>query len=182
MNTNLFENAQFGDEFIRRDRKTARYCGRSNEQEHVLEVDGDIALYADDGNRLHKLSIFQEQIIARKDDDNTKVIYISLPITGHEDTYNERLTEAVDWCKEIFPNSDIITPKKIADDLDGANKELEGSCFYQPLLYEDYLLEDVRVIIQEADTVLMCDGWMDSRGCRMEHGTAKEWFKRIIYK
>ena len=47
-----------------------------------------------------------------------KIIYISLPITGHEDTYEQRLDEAVEYVKEKHPEYErIITPKYVADEL-----------------------------------------------------------------
>lgn len=48
-----------------------------------------------------------------------KIIYISLPITGHEDTYERRLNAAVRYVKAKFHEYDrIITPKEVAENLE----------------------------------------------------------------
>ena len=62
-----------------------------------------------------------------------KRIYISLPITGHEDTYEQRLDNAVEYVKTNYPEYEyIITPKEIAERLED----------YQPMKpkYKDYLI------------------------------------------
>lgn len=90
-----------------------------------------------------------------------KSIYISLPISGHEDTYERRLDEAVEYVKEKYPEYDmIITPKYVAD---GLNKRLE------PIIptYKDYLYEDIGVI-SVCDAIFMCNGWYESKGCFAE--------------
>ena len=47
-----------------------------------------------------------------------KIIYISLPISGHEDTYEQRLDEAVEYVGEKYPEYDrIIAPKYLAEEL-----------------------------------------------------------------
>lgn len=49
--TNLFRGAKFGDEFVRRDGKIARYCGRFYD-EHTLEYKGIISSCYKDGRCL----------------------------------------------------------------------------------------------------------------------------------
>ena len=90
-----------------------------------------------------------------------KIIYISLPISGNEDTYEQRLDEAVEYVKEKYPKYDrIITPKYVAD---GLNERLE------PIIptYKDYLYEDIGVI-KVCDAIFMCNGYYNSRGCLSE--------------
>ena len=107
-----------------------------------------------------------------------KRIYISLPITGHEDTYGQRLKEAFKWCKEKYPQSFVVTPKDISDRINNTRVE-KG--LPNPS-YADYLSADLHFIMCYVDIVVFCDGWENSRGCRIEHLVAKEFGKEIIYK
>lgn len=88
-----------------------------------------------------------------------KIIYISIPISGHEDTYEQRLYEAVEYVKKMYPDVYIITPKEIAERLKD----------YQPMkpTYKDYLLADMEAIAH-CDAIFMCNGWYDSKGCFAE--------------
>ena len=90
-----------------------------------------------------------------------KSIYISLPISGHEDTYEQRLDDAVEYVKAKCKEYDkIITPKYVADRL---NERLE------PIIpaYKDYLYEDIGVLTA-CDAIFMCKGWYGSNGCFAE--------------
>ena len=90
-----------------------------------------------------------------------KIIYISIPITGQEDTYEQRLDEAVEYVGEKYPEYDrIITHKYVAD---GLKERLE------PIIptYKDYLYEDIGVI-KVCDAIFMCNGYYNSRGCLAE--------------
>lgn len=105
-----------------------------------------------------------------------KTIYISLPITGHEDTYEQRLDEAVAWCKQnvvTTKQDDVVTPMDLAFQT--------STEIFEPT-YIDYLTADLRFIMEDADIVVFCEGWQDSRGCRLEHAVAQEFGKKIIYK
>ena len=87
-------------------------------------------------------------------------IYISLPITGHEDTYEHRLDEAVAYVKKNVPEYEyIITPKEIAE-------RLEDYKTMKPK-YKDYLLADMEAIAH-CDAIFMCLGWRNSKGCFAE--------------
>ena len=94
-----------------------------------------------------------------------KSIYISLPITGHEDTYEQRLDAAVKYVKENYTEYVyIITPKEIAERLED----------YQPMKpkYKDYLLADMEAIAH-CDAIFMCYGWNYSSGCYAEWAFAR---------
>ena len=93
-----------------------------------------------------------------------KSIYISLPISGHEDTYEQRLYEAVEYVKEKYPDDYIITPKDIAE-------RLEDYQIMKPK-YKDYLLADMEAIAH-CDAIFMCREWYDSKGCLAERAFAK---------
>ena len=88
-----------------------------------------------------------------------KIIYISIPITGHEDTYEQRLDEAVEYVKKMYQDVYIITPKEIAERLED----------YKPMkpTYKDYLLADMEAIAH-CDAIFMCSGYFNSRGCFAE--------------
>lgn len=94
-----------------------------------------------------------------------KSIYISLPISGHEDTYEQRLDAAVEYVKEKYPEYEyIITPKDIAE-------RLEDYQIMKPK-YKDYLLADMEAIAH-CDAIFICKGWRDSKGCIVERAFAK---------
>ena len=104
-----------------------------------------------------------------------KTIYISLPISGHEDTYDNRLDYAVEYVKTKYPEyKRIITPKEVA-------KELED--LYEPITpkYKDYLSADIGALTF-CDAIFMCKGWKLSNGCKTERAFAKEIGLKILYK
>ena len=104
-----------------------------------------------------------------------KIIYISLPITGHEDTYEQRLDEAVEYVGEKYPEYDrIITPKYLAEEL---NELLD------PIIptYSKYLSNDID-FLTSCDAILMCDGWVNSGGCNAEWAFARAIGLTILYQ
>lgn len=103
-----------------------------------------------------------------------KSIYISLPISGHEEDYEHRLDEAVEYVKFMHTEYEyIITPKEIAERLED----------YQPMKpkYKDYLLADMEAIAH-CDAIFMCGGWQDSKGCFAEWTFAKAIGITIFYQ
>ena len=103
-----------------------------------------------------------------------KTIYISLPITGHEDTYEQRLNAAVAYVKVMHTEYEyIITPKEIAERLED----------YQPMKpkYKEYLIADMEAIAH-CDAIFMCNGWHDSDGCFAEHAFARAIGLTIFYQ
>lgn len=103
-----------------------------------------------------------------------KKIYISLPITGNEDTYKQRLDAAVEYVKENFTEYEvIITPEDVA-------KHLED--MYFPLVpeYKDYLASDI-IKLTVCDAIFMCRGWNESKGCLAEHAFAEAIGLEILY-
>lgn len=97
-----------------------------------------------------------------------KRIYISLPITGHEDTYEERLQELVKVAESFarykkledadFCEYEIITPKDVAYGVEDRIKNPK---------YTDYLLACLDAIV-DCDVVILGDRWFESKGCRIE--------------
>ena len=103
-----------------------------------------------------------------------KSIYISLPISGHEDTYEQRLDEAVEYVKTNYPEYErIVTPKEIAERLED----------YQPMKpkYKDYLLADMEAI-SRCDAIFMCRDWYLSRGCSAERTFAEAIGVKRLYQ
>ena len=104
-----------------------------------------------------------------------KIIYISLPITGHEDTYEQRLDEAVEYVHENCPEYErIVTPKEVTDDLNER---------YSPIIptYKEYLSAGID-ILTICDAILMCDGWVNSGGCNAEWAFARAIGLTILYQ
>lgn len=101
-------------------------------------------------------------------------IYISIPITGQEATYEQRLDAAVEYVKKMYPKYDIIiTPKDVAERLED----------YQPMKpkYKEYLLADMKAI-SRCDAIFMCQGWSYSDGCYAEWSFALAIGLTILYK
>ena len=101
-------------------------------------------------------------------------IYISLPITGHECTYDKRLDDAVEYVKNMYPQYEyIITPKEVAERIED----------YQPMKpkYKEYLLAGIEAIAH-CDAIFMCRGWSYSNGCYAEWSFAWAIGLTILYK
>lgn len=107
-----------------------------------------------------------------------KRIYISLPITGQEETYWERLNAAVEYINKNYPEYNrIVNPKEIADDL----YLWYRVAFRREPFYKEYLLKDIERIC-DCDAILMCNGWEDSKGCQAEYAFAKAIGLEIIWQ
>ena len=104
-----------------------------------------------------------------------KIIYISLPIKGHEDTYEQRLNAAVRYVKAKLHEYDrIITPKEVAEYLEKEYYPLEPK-------YKEYLLCDMNAIY-DCDAIFMCSEWHDSKGCFAERAFADAIGLEILYQ
>lgn len=95
-----------------------------------------------------------------------KSIYISLPITGQEETYEARLNAAVAYVKAKYPEyENIVTPKDVASMLNA------GWWRDEKPEYKDYLTADI-MAINGCDAILLCEGWVLSKGCKAENAFA----------
>ena len=104
-----------------------------------------------------------------------KSIFISLPITGHEDTYEHRLDDAVEYVKDKHSEYErIITPKVVAENIERAYFPLQPK-------YKEYLLSDLEVIY-DCDAIFMCREWHDSKGCFAERAFAGAIGLTILYQ
>lgn len=107
-----------------------------------------------------------------------KTIYISLPITGQEETYEARLNAAVAYVEAKYPDYWwISTPKDLAEDLE----EIYKTLYNDNPQYKDYLLPDLEEI-WDCDAIFMCNGWEDSKGCQAEYAFAKAIGIEILYQ
>ena len=103
-------------------------------------------------------------------------IYISLPISGHEDTYEQRLDAVVKYVKEKHPEyKQIITPKEVAEMVNAKwwKKDKPG--------YKDYLTADI-IAINGCDAIFMCRDWCYSGGCTAEWAFARAIGLTILYQ
>ena len=104
-----------------------------------------------------------------------KIIYISLPITGHEDTYEQRLDEAVEYVKEKYTEYDrVITPKYLAEELNERRDPIIPA-------YKDYLSNDID-FLTICDAIFMCRDWCYSGGCNAEWAFARAIGLTILYQ
>lgn len=93
-------------------------------------------------------------------------IYISIPITGHDE---KRVREHADHVKAALSRAGHkpVNPFEIYH---GKNPD-----------YADYLCEDLRALAS-CDAIYLCNGWQFSRGCRIEANFAQEFDKEVMYE
>ena len=84
-----------------------------------------------------------------------KRIYISAPITGMEDTADERFANAV---KLVRDHGHIAI-----------NPWQENKSFCK---WGDAIVAGLR-LLRKCDGILLCDGWQHSRGCQIEQKFAQ---------
>lgn len=104
-----------------------------------------------------------------------KKIYISLPIAYQEDTVYMRNFEAKFYATYNYPGCKIISPideNHIDDEALGNHLELERTAYY--------IGRDIEQVIL-CDAILMCPGWENSKGCRVEKFTAETYGKEVLY-
>lgn len=106
-----------------------------------------------------------------------KKLYLSLPMTGQMDTLNARLSAAYTYAVKYYDNYIIMDPVTIASVVDAQKPDLPR--FSQSTGM--YLSMDIMAIIDTADAILLCPGWENSKGCRVEHFVACEYGKRVFY-
>lgn len=94
-------------------------------------------------------------------------VYVSLPITGQESTVMKRCLEAKKRLEEIFNEADtqdyeleVVFPKDV-DKIGTPEQDNTKSLGY-------WLGEDIKLLM-ECDAVFLCEGYIRSRGCYLEH-------------
>lgn len=91
-------------------------------------------------------------------------IYISIPITGHNEA---RQRQHADLVKAALSRAGHkpVNPFEIYP---GKNPT-----------YADHLCCDLRALA-DCDAIFLCDGWHNSRGCRIERTFAEEFGKQVL--
>ncbi len=106
---------------------------------------------------------------------NKKKIYISLPIAFHEDTVYKRNECAKTYLQMKFPKYDYVSPidtNHIDDEALGNHLAIERTAYYMGRDIEQVIL---------CDAILMCPGWENSKGCKVEKFTAEIYGKEVLY-
>lgn len=85
-----------------------------------------------------------------------KRIYISLPVTGHDLRERRKLAAGVARALEAL-GAEAVNPLE--------NGLPEGAAWLE------HMRADLRLLL-DCDGILLCDGWEESRGCRVERGLA----------
>jgi len=104
-----------------------------------------------------------------------KKIYISLPIAFQEDTVYKRNECAKTYLEMKYPKYDYVSPidaNHIDDEALGNHLAIERTAYYMGRDIEQVIL---------CDAILMCPGWENSKGCKVEKFTAETYGKEILY-
>lgn len=83
-------------------------------------------------------------------------VYISGPITGHEEDAKERFRKTADYVMNIM-DAETINPELIGRAA-AENADLD---------HEEYM-EIAFTLLRMCDAIYLMPGWEDSRGCQME--------------
>ena len=96
-----------------------------------------------------------------------KKVYVSLPISGKDiEEVRAKAEKVKNWLK--CETVDVITPFDV--------------CNIEGLPYETYMARDIEALIGQSDTVYFCEGWQDSKGCRLEHAAAQIYGKETWFE
>ena len=100
-----------------------------------------------------------------------KKIFISLPMTGRRDeTIQEDIQKTSEFLQsmEYEPvHSYTVVDESAVEDKNKLGLSLLGQAFIK---------------MADCDAVYMCDGWRDSRGCRLEHDAAFDYGLEIYFE
>jgi hypothetical protein len=121
-----------------------------------------------------------------------KTIYISVPMTGR--TYrqiNNDIGRAAEYIAEHYDYDSTIL--LIPTDIEQAVKahfcwsgvfenfdEYKEYANRSDFTYGIYIGFDIMALIDDADTVLLCPGWEQSKGCRLEKAAAEIYGKEVV--
>ena len=102
-------------------------------------------------------------------------VYISLPMSGFEDTIRKRWDDAINKVKKIFYdcNVTIVGPTNIDDfDYNGAKVPHDRKWSY-------YISKDVEPLL-DSTHIFLCKGWEKSKGCKLESVIANEMKLKVM--
>lgn len=91
-------------------------------------------------------------------------VYISLPISGRPIEQARRQAELME-AKLLSMGHTPVNPFDIYPERDPT--------------YADYICTDLRAL-SDFDAVMLCKGWRESRGCRIEENFARQMGKSIM--
>lgn len=96
-------------------------------------------------------------------------VYISLPMSGHEDTVRKRYDTAVEKVKDMFPKANItfVGPTNINE------FDYNGPIVPHDKKWSYYMAKDIEPLL-DSTHIFLCKGWNGSKGCRVEYAIAKE--------
>lgn len=108
-------------------------------------------------------------------------IYVSGPVTGHEDTAKRRFDQSPleawkvgDKLHKTLHEVEFINPYEVNQMMTyGLNKE--------EVTHEDYMTVSM-AMLSICDSILLLDDWEDSKGCMQEYEYAKEHGYQIFYQ
>lgn len=107
-------------------------------------------------------------------------IYVSLPISGKEDTVMERYLTAKGRIELIFGAADTKDYKlEVVPPLDIDKIGTPEQDYTKPLSY--WIGEDIKLLM-ECDAVYFCDGYGESRGCQLECRCVQLYKKISLYQ
>lgn len=94
-------------------------------------------------------------------------IYISLPITGHDE---KKQREKADRVKTMLSKMGHhpINPFEIYHSPNASYGQMLGA--------------DIATLIEYCDAIFLCKGWRESTGCRIEKYVAEQCDKKIIFE
>jgi hypothetical protein len=95
-------------------------------------------------------------------------VYISGPITGHEEDAKERFRKTADYVMNIM-DAETIDPELIGRAA-AENADLD---------HEEYM-EIAFTLLRMCDAIYLMPGWEDSRGCQMEKVYAENRGMKIL--
>lgn len=95
--------------------------------------------------------------------------YLSAPITGHEDDYMERFDAAETRVLQEHPNAEVINPARIQEHL----------ADHATPTHADYMAVSM-ALLQMCTHIYLMEGWIDSKGCRMEFEEASRKDMRLL--
>ena len=100
-------------------------------------------------------------------------IYISLPIAGQEDTVYDRNNEACKYAINLgYEAISPIDGNHISEEDLTTHTQIERTAYYMGRDIEQVIL---------CDAILMCEGWENSKGCKVEKFTAETYKKQVLY-
>lgn len=94
-------------------------------------------------------------------------IYISLPMAGYTKTVNQRFYKAYEELVNAYGRDTIILGPTNIDDFD--DNGLNPAVPTHPWSW--HLGEDIKDLL-DCDAIYLCQGWFDSKGCRVELAVA----------